>query len=121
MTEHNNSRKQRREGTSPKMCVEITSSTLPFLIQFVNSAFKLSSYFLASIFLMTILFLKLMKFSGDNSLKRNTTKLNKIMKKKRHIHTHKKKIPQRCFSIMHFINRIISYLKVQAVGLIFLP
>lgn len=57
--------------------VKITSSILPSLIQFVSSTFKFSSYFLKSDFLMTILFLKWMKFSGHNSLKRSNAIINK--------------------------------------------
>ena len=72
MTAQHNSREQGHRGASPKTRVRITSLTWPLLTQPVSSAFKLSSYFLASVFRMTILFLKWTNSSGHNSFKKNT-------------------------------------------------
>lgn len=63
-------------GALIKMC-EITCSWFPFLTQLVNSSFKLSSYFLTSIFLMTTLFLKRGKFSGHRFWESKTIKIHK--------------------------------------------
>lgn len=79
MTAQHNPGGQEHRGASPKTCVIITSLTWPLFTQPVSSAFRLSSYFLASTFRMTILFLKWTNSSGHNSLKRNTTKFKKIM------------------------------------------
>ena len=79
MTAQYNSRKQEHRDASSKTCVKITLLAWPFFTQLVSSAFKLSLYFLASIFLMTILFSKWTNSSGHNSLKRNVTKFSKIM------------------------------------------
>lgn len=56
---------------------ENTCSSFPFLIQFVNSSFKVFSYSLTSNFLITILFLKWVKFSGHRSWEMKTTKFHK--------------------------------------------
>ena len=79
MTAQYNSRKQEHRDASSKTCVKITLLVRPFFTQLVSSAFKLSSYFLVSIFLMTILFSKWTNSSGHNSLKSNVTKFSKIM------------------------------------------